>query len=111
VIDGVSRVVGEDSHAWRPGEEGPAWLMLSLPRAASLNTLHLTCEEYRSVPFVVEVAEAGGWRTVAEHPEADETRRHVLRFDRVTSDRLRIRFAEPVGVCEVRLYDEPEPAR
>ena len=111
VIDGVSRVVGKDSHAWRPGEEGPAWLMLSLPRAASLNTLHLTCEEYRSVPFVVEVAEAGGWRTVAEHPEADETRRHVLRFDRVTSDRLRIRFAESVGVCEVRLYDEPEPAR
>ena len=111
VIDGVSRVVGKDSHAWRPGEEGPAWLMLSLPRAASLNTLHLTCEEYRSVPFVVEVAEAGGWRTVAEHPEADETRRHVLRFDRVKSDRLRIRFAEPVGVCEVRLYDEPEPAR
>jgi hypothetical protein len=35
----------------------------------------------------------------------------VLRFDRVTSDRLRIRFAESVGVCEVRLYDEPEPAR
>ena len=63
------------------------------------------------MPNVVEVAEAGGWRTEAERPEADETRRHVLRFDRATSDRVRIRFTEPVGVCEVRLYDEPEPAR
>lgn len=108
VIDGVSRVVGEDPHAWRPGDEGPAWIMLRLPRAAAINTLHLTFEEYRSVPFIVEVDDAGGWRTVAERPDADETRRHVLRFDRVQSDRVRIRFAEPVGVCEVRLYDEPD---
>ena len=63
------------------------------------------------MPFVAEVAEAEGWRTVAERSAADETRRHVLRFDRVKSDRLRIRFAEPVGVCEVRLYDEAEPPR
>jgi hypothetical protein len=107
VIDGVSRIVGEDPHAWRPGRDGPAWILLTLPKAASLDTLHLTFEDYRSVPFVVEVGEAGGWRTVAESAEADSTRRHVLRFDRVESDRVRIRFAEPVGVCEVRLYDEP----
>jgi hypothetical protein len=107
VIDGVSRIVGEDPHAWRPAADGPAWILLTLPRAAAANTLHLTFEEYRSVPFVAEVAEAGGWRTVAEHAEVDSTRRHVLRFARLESDRVRIRFAEPVGVCEVRLYDEP----
>ncbi len=107
VIDGVSRIVGEDPHAWRPAADGPAWILCTLPRAAAANTLHLTFEEYRSVPFVVEVAAAGGWRTVTERTAADSTRRHVLRFDRVESDRVRIRFAEPVGVCEVRLYDEP----
>ncbi len=107
VIDGVSRIVGADPHAWRPDEDGPAWILLTLPRPVSFNTLHLTGEEYRSVPFIVEVGEAGGWRTVAERAEADSTRRHVLRFDRVESDRARIRFAEPVGVCEVRLYDQP----
>ena len=107
VIDGVSRVVGKDSHAWRPSAEGPAWILVTLPKASAANTLHLTFEDYRSVPFVVEVGEADGWRTVAERAEADVTRRHVLRFDRTESDRVRIRFAEPAGVCEVRLYDEP----
>jgi hypothetical protein len=106
VIDGVSRIEGEDPHAWRPDADGPAWILFTLPQPISFNTLHLTFEEYRSVPFVVEVSEAGEWRPLAERGEADSTRRHVLRFERVKSDRVRIRFAEPIGVCEVRLYDE-----
>ena len=35
-------------------------------------------------------------------------RRHVLGLDRVDASKLRLVMDEPAGVCEIRVYDEPD---
>ena len=105
--NGWNRVVGDGRNAWAPKPEAPAphWLQLQLAAPAEVDTVHVTLEK-RASGFVVEAWSGEAWKRVAT---AGETRRrHVLRFDPVKTDRVRIVWAEAAkgGVCEVRLYAE-----
>ena len=113
VIDGWNRVVGKDRSAWSPDPKapGPHWLQLQLPKADTVDTMHVTSEQ-RSADFRVQAWVDGGWKTVAQAP-AEKARRVVLHFAPVGTDRVRIiADRDPRGfvLCEVRLYHERAPA-
>jgi hypothetical protein len=121
VISGHARAEGGNPNAWAPdgSQTGPPWLELCWPGAQTFNVVHLTFQTAALAPkrFAVEIWQAGGWKPLAEVGE-NRHRRHVLGFARQTASRLRIvlgepRLAEPGpgqpgGICEVRVYDEPQ---
>lgn len=102
----------------------PAWLELRWPQPVSFSTVQLTFDTNQSIleraalfrhpdcvrDYDVEVADAAGWRTVASL-RGNYHRRRVHRFNRSTTNRLRIKVhatngAPSARIYEVRAYDE-----
>jgi hypothetical protein len=121
VVNGYARAERGNPHAWAPdgSQQGPLWLELCWPESQSFNVVHLVFQTAALAPkrFAVEIWRDGQWKSVAEVGQ-NRHRRHVLGFARQTASRLRIvldeppvgqpRPNEPGGICEVRVYDEPQ---
>lgn len=115
VINGYARAAAERTNAWRPdpGRAMPQWVELAWGRAQTFNVVHVTFLTRNHAPdrFAVQAWHVDAWKTLAELATG-RYRRHVLGLDRVTTSRLRVVLldserGEP-GVCEIRVYDEPE---
>jgi len=109
VINGCNRAVEKDRNAWAPDSaaSGPQWVQLQLPRAATVDTVHVTFRA-ASDDCRVEVLEGETWKTVATI-ERGRARRTVLQFSPVKTDKLRLLLDNPsqqTAVCEVRIYHE-----
>jgi len=109
VIDGWNRVVDKDRSAWAPDPKAsaPAWIAFDLKTPAPLAELHVTAEK-QNTDFRLEAMVDGAWKTVAKST-GNQSRRIVLRFDPVTTPRLRIivdAVPKSLALCEVRLYEK-----
>ena len=125
VIDGVSRIVGKESHLWSsdPAQPLPQWLELDFGKAVELNSVRLTFDTDLNPKFPVkpvvpqcvkdyriEVLENGKWvEVVKEHDNFLRHRTH--RFPSRTASKLRITIDATNGdpsarVFEVRAYHE-----
>ena len=111
VINGIARVVGNKGNAWMPNRNvaPPHWIELAWSKPQSFNVVHVTFFTKRHAPkqFAVEAWMDGGWKKLAELGDKP-LRRHVLGLDRVTASKLRVVLPEAAGICEIRVYDEPE---
>ena len=125
VVDGVSRIVGKESHLWAsdPDQPLPQWLELDLGKQVELNSVRLTFDtdlnpKFPVKPVVpqcvkdyrVELLENGKW--VQAFKESDNFLRHrVHRFPARTASKIRLTVDATNGdpsarVFEVRAYCE-----
>ena len=111
VVNGYSRAERERTNAWCPAaeEKPPHWIELSWDQPVSFNMVHIYFQTVQLSPenFHLEVWQDGLWRKVAEVTE-NKHRRHVLGLETTTTSKIRIAVMEPGGICEVRVYDEPQ---
>jgi len=114
VINGFARAVRGWPNSWRPHpkEPLPQWIELDFGRPIRFNCVHVSFQsaQMRADRFAIEVPRGDRWETVAE-VHGNTARRRVVRLDRTEARRLRlvIHKAQPqMGVCEVRVYDEPQ---
>ncbi|MFA5192117.1 MAG: FAD-dependent oxidoreductase [Verrucomicrobiia bacterium] len=111
VINGIARAVDHKGNAWMANRNvaPPHWIELAWNEPQKFNVVHVTFFTKRHAPkkFAVEAWMDGGWKKIAEVGDKP-LRRHVLGLERVTASKLRLVVAEAVGVCEIRVYDEPE---
>jgi hypothetical protein len=105
VVNGLSRLVGDDRNAWLADGQSPHWIMLAWDQPQAVNVAHVTFER-RAVPVRIEAQLGGQWRPVGRISRLDQ-RRYVVPLDAVATTQVRLVFARPVAVCEVRVYDEP----
>ncbi|HUW18420.1 MAG TPA: FAD-dependent oxidoreductase [Sedimentisphaerales bacterium] len=112
VNNGWNRVVGRDKNAWAPDPEAslPQWIQLELDEPTAIDTIHATFQRTkdRAIDFTVETWLDGSWRTAATVRD-NQSRRCVINFQPVETDRIRLvisKTAGQFGVCEIRLYDE-----
>ncbi len=114
VINGYARAVRGWPNSWRPDpkEPLPQWIELDFGRTARFNCVHVSFQtkQMRADRFRIEALHNGQWHRVAAI-DKNTSRRRVIRFDRTAAQKLRlvIEKAQPdMGVCEIRVYDEPE---
>ncbi len=116
VINGMARAEGmrgeETTNAWGPDPTvaGPHWIELAWPEPTTLNMLHVTFQTAERAPqhFVIQARSKGRWIPLVEI-DANRHRRHVLGLEKpVTADAIRLLEEEPAGVCEIRVYEEPQ---
>lgn len=127
VIDGVSRIVGKESHLWAsdPHQALPQWIELDFGKAVELNSLRLTFDTDLNTKFPVkpvvpqcvkdyrvEAYDGAAWREVAK--EKDNFLRHrVHGFKTLSASKLRLTVDATNGdpsarVFEIRAYREPD---
>ncbi len=111
IVDGYSRLNGEDPSAWRPDDaaDRPHHLNFSWPETVSLNLVQISFQSRALAPraFELQVPEGEHWRTVFSLDD-NRHRRLVIGLDRLRTARLRLVEHEPAGICEIRIYDIPE---
>jgi hypothetical protein len=111
IINGYARAENGKPNAWIPDKNanGPHWAELSWSQPQTFNIVHVMFQTATLAPkhFAVEVWQDNVWKQIAEVKE-NQHRRHVLGLDRQTTIRLRVVLDEPQGICEVRVYDEPQ---
>jgi len=110
VVNGVARAVDGKTNAWGAGtsDENP-WIELAWAEPVGFNVLHVVFQTKRLAPaeFTVDAWLDGGWQTVAGLDD-NRHRRLVFGLDRVTTQKLRLTLGRPAGICEIRVYDEPQ---
>ena len=114
VRDGFARIHGGKTSAWAPDPAPalPQWIELAWPKAQTFNVVHLSFLTKNHAPrsFQVEAWESGAWKSLAQVSD-NRLRRQVLAFDRTTAQKLRFvlpeRPMDDIGICEIRVYDEP----
>jgi len=115
VINGFARAAGKATNAWAPdpGASTPQWVELAWDGPRSFNVVQVTFLTNSRVPtrFAVHAWQEGTWKTVADLAPGKH-RRCVLGLCRTTSSKLRVVLlksdAPEVGICEVRVYEEPQ---
>jgi hypothetical protein len=105
VVNGLSRLVGDDRNAWLADGEPPHWITLTWDEPQTVNVAHITFEQ-RAVPVRIDAHVDGQWQPVGRITRLDQ-RRHVVPLLAITTDQIRLVFARPTAVCEIRLYEEP----
>ena len=120
VVDGVSRAVGMNAHAWVSSGRLPQWIRLDLPRPARISEARITFDSDLSThnttyyaPFLakdyrLEALCGGEWRTLAEE-RGNVRRLRVHRFAPVEAEAVRVTVTavhggETVRIFEIRLY-------
>jgi len=111
VVNGYARAADGKTNAWSPASEGPTshWLELQWDQPQSFNMVHVTFATKAHAPeiFHVDARQGEEWKTIANRTEV-RYRRHVLGLERITTSALRVVFADPCTVSEIRVYDEPQ---
>ena len=111
VTNGRARAEGGQTNAWAPDPSatGAALGRARLGGAAAIQYGPCRLPDRGPGPAAIYRRDVGGrrWRAVAA-VDRNRHRRHVLGLDRQTAAKLRIALNEPRGICEVRVYDEPE---
>ena len=115
IINGYARAVGEgigaETNAWGANADapGPHWVELAWQKPVALNMLHVTFQTAELAPksFAVDAWQRDAWLPIAEVSD-NRHRRHVLGLDRITTSKLRVVLDRPAGICEIRVYDEPQ---
>ncbi|NUQ66491.1 MAG: FAD-dependent oxidoreductase [Pirellulales bacterium] len=115
VINGYARAADGKTNAWSPaaGRPLPQWLELAWSKPQAFNVVHVTFQTNDRAPrrFALEARQESSWQRVAEVSE-NRHRRHVLGLERTSASHLRVVVLEPgreeAGVCEIRVYDEPQ---
>jgi len=112
VNNGWNRVVGDKLNCWSPDPCSmfPDWIELRFSERTVVNNVHISFQkrQYRVIAFSVQAWAKDGWKTVAR-VEDNMSRRCVLNFEGVETDRIRLvisRAAEKCGICEIRVYNE-----
>ncbi len=115
VTNGYAWAIRGQPHSWRPdpAQPLPQWVELDFGREVRFNQAHVSFQSkaLRADDFRLEVPQGDGWRSVAQ-VAGNTDRRHVLGFEPVTAAKLRlvvVKAQDDMGVCEIRVYDEPEP--
>jgi hypothetical protein len=106
VLNGLHRLIGDDRNAWLADGDPPHWIALNFDEPRSVNVAHITFEQ-RAVPVRIEAFHQGQWQPVGRITRLNQ-RRYVVPLEAVTTDRVRLLFARPVAVCEIRLYHEQQ---
>lgn len=110
IINGRARAEDGQTNAWVPraSDAGPHWVELAWETPVAFNVVHVVFQTASLAPrrFQVEAWRDGAWKPLAEVDD-NRHRRHALGLDRVTTTKLRVVVGEPRGICEVRVYDEP----
>ncbi len=113
VLNGYARAIRGWPNSWRPHPEAqpPHWLELVFGTPVTFDTVHISFQTHdlRADDFRLEVPQDSRWKTIAE-VRNNRSRRCVISFPEVKAERLRlvIETARPdMGVCEIRVYDEP----
>jgi len=111
VVNGFARAVGGRSNAWQPAKDAapPHWIELAWPKPIELNVVHVTFQtaDLATRRFAVEAWQEGVWHRVADVPD-NRHRRHVLGLDAIATAKLRVVLDQPCGICEIRVYNEPQ---
>jgi len=111
VINGYTRAAGGKTNAWSPASDGstPHWLELRWGQPQSFNVVHVTFATKAHAPgtFHVNARQGEEWKTIVSRTDVRH-RRHVLGLERITTPTLRLVFADPCIVSEIRVYDEPQ---
>ena len=111
VTNGFARATDGKTNAWSPDPAtgGPHWIELTWPEAVTFNMVHVCFQNIHLVPraFAIQAWLAGRWQTLADVKE-NRHRRHVLGLDPTSTSRLRVTLGQPAGICEIRVYNEPE---
>jgi len=103
VVDGYSRVVGKDSHAWSPSDAKPT-LTFTFEQPTKINVVHVTFAD-KTTRATLDTG--AGSEVIASFQPSRDSRRIVLPLKKeVTSQTFRLTLDAPLPVCEVRLYDE-----
>ena len=127
VIDGVSRIVGKESHLWAsdPQQALPQWIELDFGKAAEVNSVRLTFDtdlntRFPDKPVVtrcvkdyrVEAFDGKVWKEVATVKD-NFLRLRVHHFPTQSASKLRLTVDATNGdlsarVFEIRAYREPD---
>jgi hypothetical protein len=118
ITNGFARAVGEHTkettNAWKPNpnpnSNGPHWVELRWPEPVTFNMVHITFQTADTAPrqFHIEALRRDKWTTIIECGQ-NRHRRHVLGFSEpIVADALRLVEDDPAGVCEIRVYKEPQ---
>ncbi len=110
VINGYARAVGKNTNAWTPANDKlPQWLQLEWAKPQTFNVVHVTFQVKSLAPakFALEAWRDGAWKSVAEIT-GNQHRRRVTGLERLATAKLRIVLQRATGICEVRVYDEPQ---
>jgi len=130
VIDGVSRIVGRQSHLWAsdPKQPFPQWVELDFGKAVEVNAVRLTFDSdfaltfpERPVPrqlvkdYRVEAFDGAAWKEVASAKD-NYLRLRVHNFPTMKASKVRLLVDATNGdpsarVFEIRAYHEPEGER
>jgi hypothetical protein len=114
VIDGVARARLDATHAWEADKKaaGPHWIELAWAAPQSFNMVHVTFfkKELAARRFTLEGWCGGEWVKLAAVSNPGIWRRCLVPLARpATASRLRVMLEKPAGICEIRVYTEPEP--
>jgi hypothetical protein len=102
--------VEEQTNAWgADGSDENPWIELAWPEPVELSVVHVAFQTKWHAPgrFAVEAWLDDSWQTVAGLDD-NRHRRLVFGLDRITTPRLRVTLGNPAGICEIRVYNEPE---
>ena len=118
-VDGVSRIVGDDAHAWvsDPVRPLPQALVLTWPTPQRLSEVRLTFDsdlmgDAPTPPmppslvrdYAVEAFVGGAWRTLADVKD-NGRRQAVHRFESVSAERLRVTCKATWGGPSARIFE------
>lgn len=130
VVDGVSRIVGTQSHEWvsDPSQGLPQWLELDFGKATRMNSVRLTFDtdmnekwHTQKLPpkcakdYTLSALVNGQWMEL-ERVTGNFQRRRIHQFAPVAVEKLKLTVNATQGdhsarVFEVRAYDEPVAAK
>lgn len=119
VVDGVTRIVGFDTHLWvsDPDVALPQWIKLEWPEPVEINEVRLTFDTNFNrrdpmgpVPpelvksYQVEAFDGSRWQEVAvERENVMRLRSHI--FERVRCSQLRVRIISTHGAPSARIFE------
>jgi hypothetical protein len=117
VVGGYARAIRGTPHCWRPDPQQPLpqWVQPDFGKPVTFNCVHVAFQSkaMRADAFHIEAATGDDWSTVAGVTESYD-RRAVLNFKPITASKLRLvltKVQPDVGVCQIRVYDEPSEAK
>jgi len=116
VNDGYAFAHVGKASSWAPDPKcpGPQWIELGWDRPATFDVVHVTflTAKHTAPRFRVEAANGEAWRELGQ-VTTSRFRKYLVTFPRTTAARLRVTLIGPpldhVALCEIRVYDEPQP--